>query len=72
MGPRKDPKFSTDKRQERENRQQAKKAREKGKYVKNDEHTRTFNEQLRAFNLQLRDIPGDGNCLFRSCKSSKH
>jgi len=66
MGPRRNPNYSTDKRQERENRQQAKKTREKGKYVKNDEHTRTFNEQLRAFNLQLRDIPGDGNCLFRS------
>ena len=25
-----------------------------------------FNQQMKALNLQLRDVGGDGNCLFRS------
>ena len=56
------------KRQERDIRQQEKKARGKQTYLKDDENVATFTNQLRAFNLQLRDIIGDGNCLFRSCK----
>ena len=56
------------KRQERDARQQEKKAREKKTYLKKDENAGAFNAQLRSFNLQLRDIVGDGNCLFRSCE----
>ena len=56
------------KRQERDARQQEKKSREKKTYLKKDENAGAFNAQLRAFNLQLRDIIGDGNCLFRSCE----
>ncbi|CAF0872520.1 unnamed protein product [Adineta ricciae] len=57
---------NSSKREEREARQQEKKAREKKTYLKKDENAGAFNAQLRAFNLQLRDIVGDGNCLFRS------
>jgi hypothetical protein len=53
---------------ERENRREEKKNREKKTYLKKDENAGAFNNQLRAFNLQLRDIIGDGNCLFRSCE----
>jgi len=56
------------KRQERETRQREKKAREKQTYLKEDENAGAFKNQLRTFNLELRDIIGDGNCLFRSCK----
>jgi hypothetical protein len=56
------------KRQERETRQREKKAREKPTYLKEDENAGAFKNQLRTFNLELRDIIGDGNCLFRSCK----
>lgn len=69
MGPRRDPHQAQAKRQERQIRQHEKKSREKSTYLQKDENTAGFEEQLRAFNLQLRDIPGDGNCLFRSCKS---
>ncbi|CAF1175029.1 unnamed protein product [Adineta steineri] len=69
MGPRRDNlnnKLSSSKRQEREDRQQEKKARDKKTYLRKDDTAPAFNQQLRAFNLQLRDIVGDGNCLFRS------
>jgi hypothetical protein len=56
------------KRQERETRQHEKKSREKQTYLKDDEDAKAFSDQLRTFNLQLRDIVGDGNCLFRSCE----
>lgn len=56
------------KRQERDIRQKEKKTREKQTYLQDDENTAAFSAQLRTFNLQLRDIAGDGNCLFRSCK----
>lgn len=62
---------ATSKRQERDARQQEKKAREKKTYLKKDENAGAFNVQLRAFNLQLRDIVGDGNCLFRSCEFAR-
>ncbi|CAF1274567.1 unnamed protein product [Adineta steineri] len=68
MGPRRDNlnnKLSSSKRQEREDRQQEKKARDKKTYLRKDDTAPAFNQQLRAFNLQLRDIVGDGNCLFR-------
>lgn len=60
---------NSSKREERETRKQEKNAREKKTYLKKDENAGAFNTQLRAFNLQLRNIVGDGNCLFRSCKS---
>lgn len=59
---------SNSKRQERETRQQEKKSREKKTHGKEDEEEKANKNQLRAFNLQLRNIIGDGNCLFRSCK----
>ncbi len=61
-------KSENSKRQERDTRQQEKKSREKQTYLKDDGNAASFSNQLRAFNLQLRDIAGDGNCLFRSCK----
>ncbi|UJR14922.1 hypothetical protein I4U23_001904 [Adineta vaga] len=69
MCPRRDninTKTTSSKRDERETRQQEKKSREKKTYLKKDENAGAFNAQLRTFNLQLRDIIGDGNCLFRS------
>jgi hypothetical protein len=68
MCPRRDNGSASGKRQERDARQQDKKSREKKTYLKKDENAGAFNTQLRAFNLQLRDIIGDGNCLFRSCE----
>jgi hypothetical protein len=74
MGPRRSnnynnkPENSKSKQQEREARQQEKKSRDKKTYLKVDENAGAFSNQLRTFNLQLRDIAGDGNCLFRSCK----
>jgi retron-type reverse transcriptase len=37
-------------------------------YLKADENIQAFRNQLRRYNLKLRNIIGDGNCLFRSCK----
>lgn len=37
-------------------------------YLKEGEHIQAFRNQLRRYNLKLRNIIGDGNCLFRSCK----
>jgi hypothetical protein len=68
MGPRRDHTSATSKKQDRQIRQNEKKNRDKKLYLKDDENAGAFNNQLRAFNLQLRDIAGDGNCLFRSCK----
>jgi hypothetical protein len=59
---------ASSKQHERENRREEKKNREKKTYLKKDENAGAFNNQLRAFNLQLRNIIGDGNCLFRSCE----
>ena len=59
---------SNSKRQERETRQEEKKSREKKAHGKEDDDEKAFRNQLRTFNLQLREIRGDGNCLFRSCK----
>lgn len=67
MCPRKN-KQENNKRQERDIRQQEKKAREKKAHGKEDTDDKLFREQLRTFNLQLRNIIGDGNCLFRSCE----
>ncbi len=61
-------KLDNSKRQERENRQQEKKSREKKTHGKEDDDHKSLKNQLRTFNLELRNIIGDGNCLFRSCK----
>lgn len=62
-------KSTSNKRQERDTRQQEKKSREKKAHGKGeDEDEKASKNQLRTFNLQLRNITGDGNCLFRSCK----
>jgi hypothetical protein len=37
-------------------------------YLKEGENIEAFRNQLRRHNLKLRNIIGDGNCLFRSCK----
>ncbi len=55
------------KRQERETRQQEKKSRDKKAHGKDDKD-KAFKNYLQTYNLQLRNIIGDGNCLFRSCK----
>ena len=70
MCPRREtaPSASAGKRDERDTRRQEKKNREKKTYIKDNENSAAFDKQLRTFNLQLRDIAGDGNCLFRSCK----
>ncbi|CAF2579869.1 unnamed protein product [Rotaria sp. Silwood2] len=69
MCPRRNNSDSTSnssKQQEREIRRQEKKSREKKDHGKGDENFGEFNNQLRAFNLHIRNIVGDGNCLFRS------
>ena len=47
-----------------------KKENKKNNKFKNDDlwldHFKKFNEKLKLFNLYLKDIDGDGNCLFRS------
>ncbi|XP_076320385.1 OTU domain-containing protein 3-like isoform X2 [Tachypleus tridentatus] len=35
-------------------------------YLADDENFASFNNQLAVMNLSLREIPGDGNCLFRA------
>jgi hypothetical protein len=58
---------SSAKQHERDVRRQEKKARNKNTYGKQDEDSQAFANQLRTHQLQMRDIIGDGNCLFRSC-----
>jgi hypothetical protein len=67
MCPRRN-KSDNSKRPERETRQQEKKSREKKAHGKKDDDEREFRNYLQKYNLQLRNIIGDGNCLFRSCK----
>ena len=68
MPPRRN-KSDNPKREEREIRQQEKKSREKKAHGKeDDEDDKILKNQLRAFNLEVRNIIGDGNCLFRSCE----
>ncbi len=37
----------------------------KSSYLAEDENFQSFSNQLSKLGLQLRDITGDGNCLFR-------
>ncbi|KAH9514076.1 OTU domain-containing protein 3 [Bulinus truncatus] len=47
-------------------REAHKKERKLESYLADDENYPSFRNQLRRLGLQLRDIPADGNCLFRA------
>jgi len=57
-----------DKRNEQNKCQKGRRGQQHGKesYLKSDENFSEFSDQLSAVGLKLRDIPGDGNCLFRA------
>lgn len=57
---------SPHKRQEREIREAYRKERKLESYLAEDENFPSFKIQLKKMGLQLRDIPADGNCLFRA------
>eukprot|EP01122_Echinamoeba_exundans_P002502 TRINITY_DN12443_c0_g1_i1.p1 TRINITY_DN12443_c0_g1~~TRINITY_DN12443_c0_g1_i1.p1 ORF type:complete len:417 (+),score=71.20 TRINITY_DN12443_c0_g1_i1:3-1253(+) len=63
-----DPTQRNNKQQERQTRQQFRKNRQKQTY--GDASWKTawnkFSEQLAALNLTIKDVAGDGNCLFRA------
>ncbi|XP_060074418.1 OTU domain-containing protein 3-like [Ylistrum balloti] len=54
------------KREERAVREQHKRGRQAASYLADDGNYPSFKMQLDKIGLQLRDIPGDGNCLFRA------
>ncbi|XP_046332448.1 OTU domain-containing protein 3-like [Haliotis rufescens] len=54
------------KREERAVREAYKKERKIESYLADDENFPSFATELAKMGLQLRDIPGDGNCLFRA------
>ncbi|KAK3743409.1 hypothetical protein QZH41_011542, partial [Actinostola sp. cb2023] len=54
------------KRDERSRRRDLKKGREIKEYLENDENFASFKNQLEAIGLKIKDILGDGNCLFRA------
>lgn len=54
------------KKEERQIREQHRKANKIDSYLADDENFPSFSAQLGKLGLQLRDIPGDGNCLFRA------
>ncbi|XP_071146148.1 OTU domain-containing protein 3-like isoform X2 [Mytilus edulis] len=54
------------KKEERQIRQQHKREKQIDSYLADDENFPSFSTQLGKLGLQLRDIPGDGNCLFRA------
>ncbi|XP_076472456.1 OTU domain-containing protein 3-like isoform X2 [Babylonia areolata] len=54
------------KQQERAVRDAHRKERKINSYLADDENFPSFAIQLKKLGLQLRDIPGDGNCLFRA------
>lgn len=54
------------KRDNRARRNALKKERKAKEYLENDENFVSFSNQLEALSLKIKDIPGDGNCLFRS------
>ncbi|CAF1300266.1 unnamed protein product [Didymodactylos carnosus] len=57
---------NNNKRHERDTRRQEKKDRNTKQYLKDDGNADKFRDQLRTIGLELRDVVGDGNCLFRS------
>lgn len=56
----------TIKKEERHIRDQHRRERKIESYLADDENFPSFSTQLGKLGLQLRDIPGDGNCLFRA------
>ncbi|CAG5128180.1 unnamed protein product, partial [Candidula unifasciata] len=54
------------KREERVMREAYRKERLSKSYLADDENCPSFRMQLAKMGLQLRDIPADGNCLFRA------
>ncbi|OWF40310.1 OTU domain-containing protein 3-like [Mizuhopecten yessoensis] len=54
------------KREERAVREHHKRERKVVSYLSDDGNFPSFKMQLSKIGLQLRDIPGDGNCLFRA------
>ncbi|XP_041377611.1 OTU domain-containing protein 3-like [Gigantopelta aegis] len=57
---------SSKKREERAMREAFRKEHKIESYLADDENFPVFSIQLKKMGLQLRDIPGDGNCLFRA------
>lgn len=56
----------TRKRDERMVREAFRKEKKIASYLQEDENYPSFKNQLAKIGLELRDIPGDGNCLFRA------
>ncbi|XP_001179833.3 OTU domain-containing protein 3 [Strongylocentrotus purpuratus] len=54
------------KRDERAIRNAYRKTKKDESYLADDQNFASFATQLQSMGLQLRDIPGDGNCLFRA------
>ncbi|KAL5015402.1 hypothetical protein ScPMuIL_009672 [Solemya velum] len=54
------------KKDDRAMREAYRRERKIDSYLADDENFPCFAKQLGKLNLQLRDIPGDGNCLFRA------
>ncbi|PFX29923.1 OTU domain-containing protein 3 [Stylophora pistillata] len=54
------------KRDDRVRRNALKKERKIKEYLADDEDFVSFSNQLAALSLKIKDIPGDGNCLFRA------
>nr|XP_054768875.1 OTU domain-containing protein 3-like [Lytechinus pictus] len=54
------------KRDERAIRNAYRKMKKDESYLADDQNFASFATQLQSMGLQLRDIPGDGNCLFRA------
>ncbi|KAH3827282.1 OTU domain-containing protein 3-like [Dreissena polymorpha] len=56
----------TRKREERMIREAHRRDKKMNSYLEEDENYPSFKNQLAKIGLELRDIPGDGNCLFRA------
>ncbi|KAK3583745.1 hypothetical protein CHS0354_022777 [Potamilus streckersoni] len=56
----------TKKREERAIREAYRHEKRINSYLSEDENCPQFSLQLKKMGLELRDIPGDGNCLFRA------
>lgn len=54
------------KRDERMMREAYRREKKMSSYLAEDENYPSFKNQLAKIGLELRDIPGDGNCLFRA------
>lgn len=54
------------KRDDRVRRNALKKERKIKEYLEDDQDFASFSNQLESLGLKIKDIPGDGNCLFRA------